>query len=110
MLRSQRDKNAKEATRLQVEGAVEKLMRLTLYLKSDCKLTSASMQDFIRVNRDGLKALDPALFARPRSGKAGLVSYLNDIIEGSLEPESGWIKKVLAIENTPLLAIENSTN
>jgi len=38
------------------------------------------------------------------------IGTLNDIIEGSLEPESGWIKKVLAIENTPLLAIENSTN
>eukprot|EP01047_Picozoa_sp_COSAG01_P064503 COSAG01_NODE_8548_length_2746_cov_3.096713_3_plen_153_part_00 len=111
LCRAQRDKVQKEAARLQREGAVEKLMHDTLYLPATTKLTVASMTEFIRVHKDTLQKLDPVLFKARGSGKPHLVSYLNDIIEGKLEPPNGWIRKALAIEAppAPMLAIADGT-
>ena len=91
--------------------AVEKLMRDTLYLPATTKLTVASMTEFIRVHKDALQKLDPVLFKARGSEKPHLVSYLNDIIEGKLEPPNGWIRKALALEAppAPMLAIADGT-
>ena len=56
---------------------------------------SASLHEFIRVHRSGLRDLDSTLYAERGSSRADLIEYLNDlIIEGKKEVKGGWVVNV----------------
>ena len=83
---------------VRVEGALASFFKRLKYLPTDpknvdrfVKITAASLTEFIRVHRDGLKKLDPELYKKKGSSRDANVSYLNDIIiEGKMEVEGGW--------------------
>ena len=80
-----------ELTRQQNEGGVESKLRSLGYLASNARLSTASMNEFIRLHRAELKKLDPDLYKAKQSGRAGALSYLHDVlVESSAEPEGGW--------------------
>ena len=83
---------------VRVEGALSSFLKHLKYLPTDpkkvdrfVKITVASLTEFIRVHRDGLKKLYPELYKKKGSSRDANVSYLNDIIiEGKMEVEGGW--------------------
>ena len=84
-------RKAKELTRQQTEGGVERKLQSLGYLASDARLTTTAMNEFIRLHRAELKKLDPDLYKARQHGRLGTVSYLNEVlVQSTNEPEGGW--------------------
>ena len=82
---------------MRVEGALSSFLKHLKYLPTDpkkvdrfVKITVASLTEFIRVHRNGLKKLDPELYKKKGSSRDANVPCLNDIIIGdNMEVEGG---------------------
>ena len=84
-------RKAKELSRQQSEGGVERKLQSLGYLAHGKRLDASSMNEFIRLHRTELKKMDPDLYKGRQSGRRGTISYLNDVlVESSAEPEGGW--------------------
>ena len=64
------------------------------------RLTMESMNEFIRLHRVELKNLHADLYKARDPGRAGTVSYLNDVlVESTAEPQGGWKPLLARITN-----------
>ena len=78
-----------------VEGALNDFLVQYKYLEKGQAISTASLNDFIRVHRAQLRELDSRLYAARGSSRADMIEYLNDIIiEGGKVVEGGWILHV----------------
>ena len=93
-------RKAKELTRNQSEGGVESKLQALGYLAPGKRLTMESMNEFIRLHRVELKNLHADLYKARDPGRAGTVSYLNDVlVESTAEPQGGWKPLLARITN-----------
>eukprot|EP01047_Picozoa_sp_COSAG01_P036496 COSAG01_NODE_2852_length_6950_cov_12.447518_2_plen_156_part_00 len=91
------------------EGALTDFLVGLKYVEQGKVISSASLNEFIRVHRSGLRDLDSTLYAKRGSNRADLIGYLNDlIIEGKNEVKGGWVVNVPRLP--PTRGLENGPN